>query len=263
MIDKNFSEIPDLNQALRYTEQYEEYKYLRVWGVFILIDAIVLILSKLFFNTFITGIHYYYLQGPSFFFRTGLRFIQYFILLILFVIIGKTKKRTRVKLGKIDVTPHWAFFCILIGIKVFSTILEMIEMADPFSLFQHYHLHYFLISYPLILSMTMTLYYIFMKKMILKHNFKEIKITIFFLIGWIGIIIIMVFILQIDEYFEWNEIAISMLYVGGGTSIDIPIFVSIVNFLLTLIFFICEVILGIIAFKKSKELLGGENSEIS
>ena len=107
----------------------------------------------------------------------------------------------------------------------------------------------------------MMLYYIFMKKMILKHDFKEIKNALFFFLGCIGIIIISVFILHIDEYFGWNEIFVSITMGDSGSSSDIPIFISIVYYLLTLIFLICEVILGIIAFKKSKVLIEGENSE--
>lgn len=255
MKNNNFADIPDLNQALSLTEQYEEYKYLRVWGVFILIDAIVLFLSNLFF------IFPSNLLNLYFFFNFGLRIIQYFIILILLVKIGRTKKRTRLKLGKIHVAPHWSFFCSLLGIKAFSTIFNLIENRVIILSIQNYDPSYFGLSNALNHCITMTLYFILMKKMILKHNFKEIKNAIFFFLGWIGIFIIMVFILQIDEYFGWDKIKVRITLVDGGASYYMYLFMSIVNYSFLLIFLIWEVILGIIALKMSKKLLGVEISE--
>ena len=255
MNDNNFAEIPDLNRALSFTEQYEEYKYLRVWGIFILIDAIVVLLINLFF---IIPLNLLYLH---YFFNIGLRIIQYFVLLILLVKIGRTKKRTRLKLGKIHVAPHWAFFCSLLGIQALSTIFNLIEIRVLFLLIQPLDPSYFVLFNALNQCIAMTLYYIFMKKMILKHNFKEIKNAIFFFLGWIGIFIIMVFIVQIDEYFGWDEIIFRITPVDGGASYYTYLFMSIVNYSFLLLFLIWEVIIGIIAFKKSKELLGGEIGE--
>lgn len=257
MKDNNFTEIPDLNQALSFTEQYEEYKYLRVWGVFILIDAIVILLLNLFFIIPLN------LLNLHFFFHFGLRIIQYLILIILLVKIGRTKKRTRLKLGKIHVAPHWAFFCSLLGIQALSAIFNLIEIKVLYLLIQPSDPSYFVLANALNQCITMMLYYIFMKKMILKHNFKEIKNAIFFFLGWIGIFIIMVFILQIDEYFGWDEIIVRITPVDGGGSYYIHLFMSIVNDSFLLIFLIWEVIIGIIAFKKSKKLLDGENNEIA
>ena len=257
MKDNNFADIPDLDQALNLTEQYEEYKYLRVWGIFILIDAIVVLLINL---SFIISFNLLYLH---FFFNIGLRIIQYFVLLILLIKIGRTKKRTRLKLGKIHVAPHWAFFGSLLGIQALSTIFNLIGIRVPFLLIQPLDPSYFVLFNALNQCITMTLYYIFMKKMKLKHNFKEIKNAIFFFLGWIGIFIILVLILQIDEYFGWDEIIFGINPVDGGASYYTYLFISIVNDSFLLLFLICEATIGIIAFKKSKELLGGENSEIS
>ena len=54
MDGKNVTEVPDLHQALSFTEKYEEYQYLRVWGLFILIDAVAIFLFHVF-NLIITG----------------------------------------------------------------------------------------------------------------------------------------------------------------------------------------------------------------
>ena len=40
MNENNLNGIPDLNQALSFAGQYEEYNYLQVWGLFLLMDAI-------------------------------------------------------------------------------------------------------------------------------------------------------------------------------------------------------------------------------
>ena len=257
MKDNNSIDIPDLNQALSLTEQYEEYKYLRVWGLFILIDAIVVHLLNL---SITLSFNLIYLH---FFFEIGLRIIQYIVLLILLVKIGRTEKITRLKLGKIHVAPHWAFFFGLLVIQLLSSIFNLIEIRVLFLFIPPVDPSYFVLFNALNQCITMTLYYIFMKKMILKHNFKEIKNAIFFFLGWIGIFIIMVFIVQIDEYFGWDEIIFRITPVDGGASYYTYLFMSIVNASFLLIFLICEATIGIIAFKKSKELLGGENSEIS
>ncbi len=264
MNDNYSSEIPDLNQALNFTEQYEEYKYLRVWGLFILIDAIVLFMSITAFNNLITRRSD--LLGIKMLLKIGLTLIQFFVLLILVIKIGRTNKKTRLKFGKIAVAPHRVFLSGLIGIKVFSTMFEWIEPLDLFSLSEYINTEYFLIIDILFQSFTLTLYYILMKKMILKHHFKEIRNAIFFLLGWILFIIITIYILHIDEYFGWNEITITLYDLSSGigfSSYDAFIFGIIVYYFTNLIFVICEAILGISAFIKSEKLLSGENSEIA
>ncbi len=265
----NFENIPDLNQALNFTEQYKEYKYLRVWGLFILIDAIVLFMSITAFNNLIT--RRFDLLGIKFLFKSGLTFFQFFILLILVIKIGRTNKKTSLKLGKIAVAPHWVFLSGLIGIKVFSTMIEWTLNFAPAnnvqsSLLYHIITEYYLIIPILIQCFTLTLYYIIMKKMISKHNFKEIRNVIFFLLGWIGLIIITVYILHIDEYFGWNEITITLYSLDSGigaSSYDVLVFGMIVYYITNLIFVICEAILGIIAFIKSEKLLNGDISEMA
>ena len=157
MKNNNFADIPNLNQALSLTEQYEEYKYLRVWGLFILIDAIVLFMSIIAFNNLITRRSD--LLGIKFLLKSGLTLIQFFILLILVIKIGRTNKKTRLKLGKITVAPHWVFLSGIIGIKVFSTIFEWIVTLDLFSLSENINTEYFLIFHILFQSFTLTLYY--------------------------------------------------------------------------------------------------------
>ncbi len=267
MNEDNLKGIPDLNQALSLTEQYEEYKYLRVWGLFILIDAIVLFMSITAFNNLITRRGD--LLGFKLLLEIGLTLIQFFILLILAIKIGRTNKRTRLKLGKIAVAPHWVFLIGLIGVKIFSTMIEWTLFFAPAnnvqsSLLYHIITEYYLIIPILIQCFTLTLYYIFMKKMISKHNFKEIRNAIFFLLGWIVFIIITRYILHIDEYFGWNEITITLYTLDSGigfSSYETLLFGMIVYYITNLIFVICEAILGFIAFKKSKKMLSGEISE--
>lgn len=269
MKDNNSVDIPDLNQALSLTEQYEEYKYLRVWGLFILIDAIVLFMSITAFNTMIT--QRYDLLGFKLLLEIGLTLLQFFILLILVIKIGRTNKKTRLKLGKIAVATHWVFLSGLIGVKFFSAMIEWTLNFAPAnnvqsSLLYHIITEYYLIFPILIQCFTLTLYYIFMKKMISKHNFKEIRNAIFFILGWIVFIIITLYILHIDEYFGWNEITISVYDLGSGISVssyEVPLFGMIVSYILYLIFVICEALLGIIAYTKSDKLLSGEISEIA
>ena len=263
MNDNNFADIPDLNQALSLTEQYEEYKYLRVWGLFILIDAIVLFMSITAFNNLITRRGD--LIGFKYLLEIGLTLIQFFILLILAIKIGRSNKRTRLKLGKIAVAPHWIFFSGLIGIKVIYTIVNWILRVTPYNP-DYNGPKFFLISNALILCVIMTLYYILMKKLILKHDFKEMKYLIFTLLGWIGFVIITVFILHIDEYFGWNEITITLYTLDSGigfSSYDVLVFGMIVYYITNLIIVICEVILGIIAFIKSEKLINGDISEMA
>ncbi|MHA1561095.1 MAG: hypothetical protein ACTSPA_03140 [Promethearchaeota archaeon] len=266
MNDNNFADIPDLNQALSLTEQYEEYRYLRVWGLFLLIDAIVLFMSITAFNNLIT--RRADLLGFKMLLKTGLTLLQFFILLILVIKIGRTNKKTRLKLGKIAVATHWVFLIGLIGLKLFFTMIEWTLNFAPANyiplLIVEFFRDYYLSIYILIQSFSLTLYYIFMKKMISKHNFKEIRNAIFFLLGWDVFIYITLYILHIDEYFGWNEITITLYSLDSGigfSSYDVLVFGMIVYYITDLIFVICEALLGIIAFTKSDKLLSGEISE--
>ncbi|UYP47561.1 hypothetical protein NEF87_003846 [Candidatus Lokiarchaeum ossiferum] len=245
--------LPDITNALHITQQYEEYNFLRLWGIFLLIDSLIF-LSSLIPIFLITHKVYYFYNNPGRILRIGLNFVQYLLVFILLMRRGRSKK-TSVKLGKMKVSFNWLFLGGLILIFLLRSLLNLITNFFSFS-FWGYPYYYF--TDIIILSLTTLLYYNLMRKIISQHNFKELKIITFVLFGWIAALIILLPILKIDEFFKWDEIYVPLSGPETDTiqSSDLfPIFQYIVSQLTTFIFLVCEFRSGMIALRKSNELL--------
>ncbi|WP_371806159.1 hypothetical protein [Candidatus Lokiarchaeum ossiferum] len=231
MSENNLNKIPDLNQALSLTQKYEEFKYMRIWGIFLLIDALTLLFPLLLIYVLnINGI----LGGrfSDFSLRLIFTVFQFFIIIIMIIRISKTQKITRMKFGKIYFSAHRLFIFGIVGIELLSIILLLMGPFEFIKIQIHYFPYYDQLLYDILIWF---LYFKLMRKIISTQNFKEVKIFILILL----ILLIAIFIIatsDIDNYYPGSAIFYVIKFVLSAG----------------------DLILGINALKMSKHIINGD-----